>query len=46
MYLIFDRMATNVESSKAAKFIEKKQESKQTTTSSEGTGEPSDKKND
>ncbi|KAI8584297.1 hypothetical protein K450DRAFT_219168 [Umbelopsis ramanniana AG] len=46
MYLIFDRMAKNVEASKAANFIEKKQESKQTTTSSEGIVEPSDKKND
>ncbi|KAI9282020.1 hypothetical protein BC943DRAFT_339440 [Umbelopsis sp. AD052] len=44
MYVVFDRMAKNVESSKAANFIEKKKESK--TASSEGTVEPADKKND
>jgi hypothetical protein len=46
MYIIFDRMAKNEESSKAANFIEKKKESKQTATSVDGTSEPSDKKKD
>lgn len=46
MYIIFDRMAKNEEASKAAKFIEKKKESKQTATSVEGSSEPSDKKKD
>jgi hypothetical protein len=44
MYIVFDRMAKNEEASKAANFIEKKKESKQTSV--DGTSEPSDKKKD